>query len=66
MVGRWQTLLLVCFVSCLQQAATAKLGRRGVQLARPYLYLAVNDKATKKSLHDKMGASAKAAAAVSE
>jgi len=34
-VGRWQTVGFL--VSCVQQAATAKLGRRGVQLARPYL-----------------------------
>ncbi len=64
MVGPWQTLLLV-FLS----VACSKQQRQSLDDAecnwRGRIYLAVNDKA-RKSLHDKMGASAKAAAAVSE
>jgi hypothetical protein len=63
-VGRWQNSFVGFFVSCVQQGATAKLGRRGVQLARPYLSCRKRQGNKKSSsLHDKMGASAKAAAA---
>jgi hypothetical protein len=48
-----KTLLLVCLSVVCSKAATAKLGRRGVQLARPRIYLAVNDKARKRLARQK-------------